>query len=650
MLWNLTVVGRGYAVLGAVTKQAGGAFSELTVAQAALASQEFDGSQQHLSNAAQLLGDARLEFREALASNAQVAQYIDVTGTIRSGDQLLAAGQSIVEAAADFTAGLEIMMAGQMVPLEGKSSAPTMPLVTALEKALLSFDEAHAALVDAEQSLDRVTGVMLPRDIKDQIMKLQKAVPAMRIMLGSFLDQSQVLLSMLGSTQDRQYLILFQNNHEIRPTGGFIGSLALVNVKRGVVEDIDVQTVYDGDGQLKDIIAPPDPLLPITNRWYLRDANWFVEYPLSAKKIINFFEKEGGPTVDGVIALTPEVIKGLLALTGPITMPEYGVVVDDNSFVSLTQDLVTYSYNREINKPKQFLADLTPKLLNRIFADRSNVLEVLALLSDMARQKQILAFFTNADEQAQITRQGWDGSLPKAAPNFLSVVNANIGGHKSDQFIVQEIDLRLNVLRDGATEALVTLRRTHQGPAEKLDYAYPPDDNPAFKENVIYQRVFVPRGAELLEAKGFTPATQVPRHAKPLDGISPEPDGDVAEWQRLQRPGLGGTAVGEEAGYTYFANWIVTKPGATSIGLYRYRLPPQRLPAGLNLAETVAVLVAKQPGDMRSLVRIEVRLPNNMRVVHTVPDEGITQTDSNSLVYQGPLRRDVLLGAVIEQQ
>lgn len=652
-MWNLTTLGKGYAVLGSIAERAEAAYGEMAAAQAALATSDIGGSQKHFQNAADLLASARAQLKEAVNSSTYVIDYLEVSGTIASGDQLLVAGESVVEAGSQVAEGLGFILAGKVLPPEQEEDVGevALPLVMALESALDSFAKAHAALVDAEAALNRVQTLTLPADVKERVQLMQKTIPAGRELLGAFLDQSHVLLSILGATADRQYLILFENNHEIRPTGGFIGSLGLLNVNRGVVEDIDVQTVYDGDGQLKEFIAPPDPLLNITDRWYLRDANWFVDFPTSAEKIVNFFEKEGGPTVDGVIALTPEVIKKLLTITGPIEMPEYDVVVDADSFVPLTQDLVTYSYDREVNRPKQFLADVTPVLLNRLFADGTDILPVLSVLSDMAREKQLLVYFTDTDEQARIARQGWSGTLPEDAPNFLNVVNANIGGHKSDQFMSQEIDYRLNVADDGGTEALVTIRRTHNGPTEKLDLPYPPDDNPAFKDNIIYQRVLVPKGAQLIEAIGFTAAADVPKHFTPNEVVAVTPDADVAEWQRQQQHDDSGTIIGEESGYRYFANWVVTKPGATTVALYRYRLPDMvNLPQGFNMAETVAAYVAKQPGDTRTELRIEMQLPKKFQVVHTVPNDGVTRGETDTLAYRGRLRSDVLFGAVIERK
>ncbi|HCX28112.1 MAG TPA: hypothetical protein DHI91_03160, partial [Candidatus Portnoybacteria bacterium] len=53
------------------------------------------------------------------------------------------------------------------------------------------------------------------------------------------------------------------------------------------------------------------------------DANWFADFPSSAKKIMSFYEKAGGSTADGVISLTPTIIERLLSMTGPIEMPAY---------------------------------------------------------------------------------------------------------------------------------------------------------------------------------------------------------------------------------------------------------------------------------------------------------------------------------------
>ncbi|MAF80675.1 hypothetical protein CL628_01540, partial [bacterium] len=447
---------------------------------------------------------------------------------------------------------------------------------------------------------------------------------------------------------EREYLLVFQNNHELRATGGFIGSIGLVHVDRGVLEDIDVQTVYDPDGQLKEFIAPPDPLTPITDRWYLRDANWFIDYTVSARKIADFFEQEGGSTVDGVIALTPDVLQGMLEITGPIEMPTYDVTVTADNFAAVTQEQVTYFYDKELNRPKQFLADLTPILLNRVLASEGrDPLAVLGIFTRLLQEKDMLVWLRDEDEAARIARLGWDGALPEEHPGLLSVINSNIGGHKSDQFVDQEIDYRTSVQGDGVVEATVTIRRTHNGPTEALPLEYPDGENPAYKDNVIYQRVLVPAGATLLEARGFTPAADVPRHTFEQLPVELVADPDVAEWQRTQQAHSSGTVVGREAGYQTLANWTITKPGETTILFYRYRLATKvAAPNFVDPAKTFSVYVAKQPGDARSTLRVEMRLPDGSVLSHTVPQDGITQTAQNQVTYRGNLTRDIVIGGV----
>lgn len=650
LFWNFQALGRGYAVLGSVGALSRTALDNVGAAQTALADQDFTASQQHFAAAQVSLDAARGELASAIAAAEIVRDLLDVTGLVGSGDNVLAAAQSVISAGQHMARGLEHVSAATVVASPAGASGPN--LVTAVQDALIELTQAEMDLSLAQQSLASVPLGLLPAEFRQQVGELRQAIPEVQQPLAAFIAQSDVLLAVLGANQSRNYLLVFENNHELRATGGFIGSTALVHVDQGVIEKIDVESVYDRDGQLKAFIAPPEPLRVITDRWYLRDANWFVNYPVSARKIAEFLEQEGSGTVDGVIAMTPEVIRALLNLTGPISVPGYDVAVDADTFTAVTQDEVTYSYDKEVNRPKQFLADLTPILLNKVLQGKSrDPVKVLDVFTRMLHEKQLLIWLANETEQTHVAALHWDGSLAADRAGFLSVNNSNIGGHKSDQFIGQEIDYRTKILADGGAESTVTIRREHHGPTEALPLDYPDGDNPAYKDNVVYQRVFVPVGAELLEARGFTPIVDVPKQSfdtLPIDLVA---DADVAEWQRVQHVDAAtNTTIGYEAGYQYFANWSVTKPGATSILFYRYRWPaPQPVPTITNPAAGTSVYVAKQPGDTRTEVRVEVSLPGDARIRHTVPHDGVTTTEQQ-FVYRGQLRSDMVVGGVWTKQ
>ncbi len=647
----MQALGRGYVAIGPIIRRTKEALNEVAAAQAAVSQSDFETGSENFANAKEQLMEAREQLRDALSASRLVLETLDVTGTVRSGDNMLAAAESVTEAGQRVTEALSVLMASSGSVI-GSNQKSERTLVGALEITQENMGVAQAALEDAVENLNGVNTLLLPASVKEPAQMLKEVVPELLASIQSFNEQSDLLLSVLGAQEDRRYLLVFQNNHELRPTGGFIGSLGVVNVSRGQVEEVDVQTVYDPDGQLKEYIAPPDPMRGITDRWYLRDANWFVDFDLSAEKIQSFWEKEGGSKVDGVIAITPEIIQDLLAITGPIEMPTYNVTVDEDNFIALTQDEVTYDYDKEVNRPKQFLADLTPVLLNRVFAqDSKAVLDVLNVMNNAIQKKSLLVNLTRTEEQARVHELNWSGELPEEQLGLLYVNNTNIGGHKSDQFMDQEIDYRSDVQSNGDVEVTVTIRRTHRGPEEILDREYPDGENPAYKDNVVWQRVLVPDEAELIEARGFTEAADVPRYDFPELPEELTADPDLAEWQRAQVADVSGTVIGQESGYKFFANWMITKPGATTVGIYRYRLPGAAdLPDLLDPAERYETYVVKQPGDNRTEVRVEIRLPENIGIVHTIPHDGITTTSSQELVYRGELNQDVLVGAVLERQ
>lgn len=652
VIWNLQGLGRGWGALTGLQGQAKEAVGHLLSAQSALADSDFLQSEAAFADAATLLTSTRQELDDSLAASRHVLEVVDVSGTVRSGDRLLSAAEKLAQSGEQISRGLSLLLSAKVLKDLGEAQTTTPTLVEAIEKSRGEFEGARDRLAQAEEDLKQVHSSLLPKDVQEAAKQLQNGVPRAHGFLTQFLDQSNMLLTLLGSERQRDYLLVFANNHELRPVGGFLGSVGLISVDRGVVEQIDVNTVYDGDGQLKDFIAPPEPLRPIVNRWYLRDSNWFVDFSVSATKAAQFFEKEGGPTADGVILMTPDVISDLLKLSGPIEMPAYGVTVTADTFTEITQREVTYEYDRSLNKPKQFLADLTPVLLNRILGQRGGEsLQLLSTLTGSLGKKDLLMHFRDEELQKKVEELGWAGKIPQGLPGLTYVNNANIGGHKSDQFIEQEIDERVEVARDGTAEVVLTIRRTHHGPTEAITYDFPDWENPAEKDNVVFQRVLVPAGAKLLEAKGFTSANEVPKVVSPETYLNLSADPDVVEWQRGQVQDSSGTILGHEAGYSFFANWMITKPGQTTVGLYRYRLPDKvPLPGVLTPVSRWAAYIVKQPGAERTSARVTITLPESVRTVTTAPESGVTPLNNHEFTYRGELTRDLVTGAVFESR
>ena len=153
---------------------------------------------------------------------------------------------------------------------------------------------------------------------------------------------SSRLSVLLGMDKPMKYLILFQNNMELRPTGGFIGSFSIISFDKGRMTEIVVNDVYSADGQLKGHVDPPEALRIHLGEggWYLRDANWDPDFSISADKIEWFLDKEINTKVDGVIAIDLSFVQKLLKITGPINLVDFSKTITAENIYINTQNEV----------------------------------------------------------------------------------------------------------------------------------------------------------------------------------------------------------------------------------------------------------------------------------------------------------------------
>ncbi len=315
----------------------------------------------------------------------------------------------------------------------------------------------------------------------------------------------KAFIGWLEQSKKQRLLILFQNPSEIRPAGGFIGSYGIATLFQGNLLDLEVRDIYDPDGQLDINVIPPKPLQGITGRWGARDANWFFDFPTSAKKVSDFLEsskiyKETGVKFAGAVAVNVEVIKDLLEIIGPIDLPEYNLTINKDNFLAEVQREVEAGADKAKNDPKKILKVLTPLIFDRLAKpiEKDSFIEKMG---DRFRKKDIMVYFKDGAIEDYLKRLGVGGEVAVLPENFngeyLAVVNANIAGGKSDAFIKQKIKLEAKVDKLGQIENHLTIERNHNGQNEK-DWWYR-------ATNRNYLQVFVTPNSKLLKISGDTP-------------------------------------------------------------------------------------------------------------------------------------------------
>jgi hypothetical protein len=312
-------------------------------------------------------------------------------------------------------------------------------------------------------------------------------------------------------------------------------------------------------------VLAPEPLRLINPRWEFQDANWWPDWPTSARKIAWFYRQAGGSSVDGVVAIDVSAAEALLELTGPIAMPAYGVTITADNFAATTQAEVEGRHDRFGNRPRQFIADLAPLFRQRLeaaaAADSARLAEVL---TRALAEKHILLYRDDAAAEASLQALGWAGALADlpAQTDTLSVVHTNIGGGKSDAVIRDVVSHEVQLQEDGRLAVTVTLTRTHEGQRGEPFYGV---------RNVDYLRVYVPAGSRLVAAEGFS-APDESLFEKPDPDLVPDQDLQATLERTVTDP-VSGVRAYEEFGRTVFAHWLMVDPGTSATVRLRYDLP-----------------------------------------------------------------------------
>lgn len=539
-------------------------------------------------------------------------------------------------------AGLEVTSITEAVVTsrEKVEKGETVSYLALLEELALPLGTIRSELKKADRSLQRIPERDIPEEQRLTFALLQKGVPSMVGGIDSFLANKPLIEELLGKNGPRIYLFLFQNNQELRPTGGFIGTYGILEFKDGHARRFFIDGIFNPDGQLKENIIPPKPIQKISAGWSLHDSNWFPDFPTSAEKAIFFYEKTGGPTVDGVFTLTPTVLERLLAFTGPIELPEYEMVVDSKNFIPTIQEQVEIKYDREENKPKKVLADLSSILMERVFSltDPVAIYQVANIFVEGMNERHILLYTRNQATQNLIAANGWSGNIDESPHDYLSVIHTNVNGYKTDGVIDDTIDHTVTIQEDGSVIATTSVTRVHTGGNTPYEWWN--------KVNSDYMRVYVPKGSRLIAATGHT--REFPPAPLDYQLLGFTEDQTVKEEEaRIIIDEASGTRVGEEFGKTVFGNWVYVSPGETVKVEYTYLLPFTIDPTKKN-SKAYSLLFQKQPGVEEVSVNSRLSYPKNWSLDWQTEGDLLTPGESGIQV-ERTTKSDMFWGVIFDK-
>lgn len=465
----------------------------------------------------------------------------------------------------------------------------------------------------------------LPDGYADKFSAMKDKISFIAGSLDEALDIAEKLRIFLGAAENKRYLLVFQNNAEMRASGGFIGSYAVADFQNGKIKKIEIPGggSYDTEAGLYKRIKAPAPLRLVNAQWHFWDANWWPDWPTTAKKLMWFYENSGGTTVDGVIGITPTVMEKILEITGPLDMTEkYGKIITADNFWEITQEFS--EEKADDNEPKKIIGDMAEKILAELpkKISKETLIDLMSALESGLNEKHILFYFADKELQDKAAGYGWDGRLKSTKWDYLSVVNTNIAGGKSDKKIAQTISHTAEVAADGTIFDTVEIKREHTGIKNELFTGV---------RNVDWLRVYVPRGSELVSAEGF---------AAPDENFFEQADSSWIDDPALQSEEnaaidqTSGTKIYDELGKTVFANWSMIDPGREALIVIKYKLPFKITDnSAATLADKAvqflnptrakvfpyALFTQKQPGSYNYKLNSRLIFADNFQVIWRYP-------------------------------
>lgn len=504
------------------------------------------------------LSKAETEFLQAQGNFNQALERISFLRTsnslgadhnVKSLEHLLEAGKNISEAGRLFSESAGnlqhwpdlFVAANKDIALGKKTLATTTDensdpntrppsLTDNLRHDLANVDAAIAKLAMANQNLNLVDARSLPAAYRDSLPQIRDSLAGLETFLNGLSLHFPAILELLGDRFPHRYLVLLQNDTESRPTGGFIGSLLIIDVNDGVISRADFHDVYQYDGQLNEYIEAPEDIAQITTEWRLRDSNYSPDFALSAEKAAWFLQKSKGPSVDTVIAVNQSAIGDLLAEMGPINVPELKADLDSNNFQLILSYLIESKYYGEAN-PKIILSRVIDAFKQKILSQEDPGALFTALLKEI-KDRKILFYSRDTDIQQLFDELNLTPHQAQIGEkeDYLQVIATSVGGNKSDLYMTQALKHNTYISSNGDIFDELTISRAHtwnleelarwQTILKKFGFDSLPDHFQTILgrgNNKSSMKVYVPLGTQLENAVGLEQSAVLTRHDAEID-------------------------------------------------------------------------------------------------------------------------------------
>lgn len=391
--------------------------------------------------------------------------------------------------------------------------------VKILDKIIPEIDKVEPYLEKASREVEKVDAKKYPEEFRSVALR-SGIEQARELIIGAHLaltegkDVLKVAPEALGQITPKTYLLLFQNDKEIRPTGGFITAYSFLKLDKGHITTSSSDDIYTLDEKLLEVclnkicpLTPPAPIvkyLPeMTGKprtaWSMRDSNISPDFPIAAKEFERMYSLLGeGLPFDGIIAIDTNVVEKLIALTGEVEVFGTKISADLDPRCNCPNVIYELEHYAEVvgrreDDRKAIVGVLMQEILARsLGVEPQKMPQFLATGVKLASNKHILFYMHDQRVQEALSKLDWTGEIKHFDGDYFHINDANFAGGKSNLYVEQNVTMEIDIDQSGTVKKRLV-----------VEYKNPQPFN-IWLNGILrdYVRLYVPLGSKLISSKG----------------------------------------------------------------------------------------------------------------------------------------------------
>lgn len=426
--------------------------------QASIAAQDFEAAKMNLSEAKGHFMDVKEDL-----SSLGWAQFVPgasrqynavrdmVDGTLlalEAGETGLGAAEQIIDPVLGKDA------AGSFNDFSSEEKGEILSQISTVQPGL---EKTLELLMASENKFEKIPDFAVLPQIAEARDLVNGQLPEIVEIVSEGVAFSKFLPTLAGYPEEQTYLFLFQNNTELRPSGGFLGSYGEVKINNAEILSFITKDVYSLDEASDIEIEPPWQIkklaAPYNKSWYMRDSNWSPDFEIASDTVRDFYKKEGGlETFDGVIGITPDFVGDLLDIVGPTQIPGLPYTFTKENFTETVEFHVEKNFVNngiDFHQRKDILSDLSQILIGKMLVlPKDQWPHVYEVIQRSLNEKHIVMHFDDAFAQDFVMEKKWGGRVLDAEGDYIMVVDSNMASLKTDEFIERDFSYVLDATGD----------------------------------------------------------------------------------------------------------------------------------------------------------------------------------------------------------